>query len=572
MTVGIDLGTTNSLVAVMREHPVLIPNAFGDLLTPSAVAIDERGEVVVGRLAKEIQLTSPDRCATMFKRQMGTDWSVRLGARTMSAIELSSLVLQSLKRDAEEFLGEPVNDAVITVPAYFNEPQRQATIAAGKLAGLNVKRILNEPTAAAIAYGLHESDAERIAAVIDLGGGTFDVSLVEQFEGIVEIRASAGEIFLGGEDFTTSLVAHILKRRQLVLEHEELNAPQRVARLRRECEHAKRELTTSASAEVRIPAQDGSIASDAACETISREEFEQLTQPTLTRIDRPLRRALGDAGLTAAEIQQVILVGGASRMPGFVKRVEQLFGRPAVCELHPDEVVAMGAAVQAALVDSHSSVGDLVVTDVSPFTLGVEISREVGGRRVTGYFMPIITRNSTIPCSRVESVSTLEPNQTTITLRVYQGEDRRVEGNVLLGELAIKGIPRSAECESVDVRFTYDLNGVLEVEGTITSTGKTFTLVIARHAPTMSQKEIEAAVRSMQALKRHPRNDEANRLLLKRAERVFRDLPPYERRELDSLITTFEAILEEQNPNEIEQCRQVLEELIDRLDPEPDQL
>jgi len=572
MTVGIDLGTTNSLVALMRDRPVLIPNRFGQVLTPSAVALDEQGETVVGRLAREIQLQSPDRCATMFKRHMGSDWSMRLGKRSFTAIDLSALVLQSLKADAEQFLEEPVTEAVITVPAYFNEPQRQATIAAGRLAGLNVKRILNEPTAAAIAYGLHQSDAERIAAVIDLGGGTFDVSLVDQFEGVVEIRASSGEIFLGGEDFTSALVSHILKRRHLVLEQEELNSPRRVARLRRECELAKRELTTSTSVQVRIPASDGEITADGPTETITREEFDQLTLPVLTRIDRSLRRALGDASLSASQIQQVILVGGASRMPAFVNRVAELLQQQPLNELNPDEVVALGAAVQAALVDNNSSVGDLVVTDVSPFTLGVEISREIGGRRAGGYFLPIIGRNSTIPCSRVEQVSTVEPHQTSIDLHVYQGEDRRVEGNVLLGELRIEGIPRSPQCESVDVRFTYDLNGLLEVEATICSTGKTFSLVISRHAQTMSQKEIDAAVRSMQELKRHPRNDEVNRLTLKRAERVYRDLPLRERQQLDGLITAFEATLDEQNPIDIEQCRMALEELIERLDPDPDQL
>jgi molecular chaperone HscC len=571
MTVGIDLGTTNSLVAVMRDRPLLIPNRFGQVLTPSAVAIDQHGETVVGRLAKEIQLVSPDQCVTMFKRHMGSDWSIGLGKQSYSATDLSALVLQSLKSDAEQFLGEPVADAVITVPAYFNEPQRQATIAAGRLAGLQVKRILNEPTAAAIAYGLHQSDAERIAAVIDLGGGTFDVSLVDQFEGVVEIRASAGEIFLGGEDFTSAMVAHVLKRRNLVLEQEELHAPRRVARLRRECELAKRALTTSESVCIRIPAGDGELTDDAAVETITREEFEQLTLPVLTRIDRPLRRALGDARLAPNDIQQVIVVGGASRMPCFLSRVAHLLQQPPVCDLHPDEVVALGAAVQAALADNHSSVQDLVVTDVSPFTLGVAISREVGGRQVQGYFLPVISRNSTIPCSRVETVSTTYPHQTVINLMVYQGEDRRVEGNVLLGKLEIDDIPRSPECECVDVRFTYDLNGLLEVEATICSTGKTFSLLIARNAPTMSQKEIDAAVRSMQALKRHPRSDEVNRLALKRAERLYRDLPIRDRRDLDDLITAFEAALDGQDPHSIQQHRLALEELIARLDPDPDQ-
>ncbi|HVJ85789.1 MAG TPA: Hsp70 family protein, partial [Caulifigura sp.] len=415
-------------------------------------------------------------------------------------------------------------------------------------------------------YGLHQSSEERLAAVIDLGGGTFDVSIVEQFEGVVEIRSSAGEIFLGGEDFTSTMTAAVLKRRGLVLEHEEAAAPLMVSRLRRECESAKRILSREPTARVRIPNREGGITPEAPVEVVTREQFAEWTSAILRRVDGPLRRVLGDAKLSPQKVEQVILVGGASRMPQLVDHVTQLFGKPPICDLNPDEVVALGAAVQGGLVDRHSSVGDLVVTDVSPFTLGVEVSREIAGKRVDGYFLPIISRNTTIPCSRIETVSTLEPSQTVINLKVYQGEDRRVENNMLLGRLEVTGIPRGPQTQPVDLRFTYDLNGVLEVEAEILATRKKFTLVISRHAPSLSPEQIDDAVRNLQALKRHPRDDEPNRLALRRAERLFRDLPLGGRDILDRLLTGFESALEEQDPHQIQEWRTALEVFLDEND------
>lgn len=285
--------------------PDLIPNSLGELLTPSIVAIDQDGALLVGRAAKELQVRFPGRCASIFKRFMGSDWTTKIDGKTFSARELSSLVLRSLKSDAESKLGHSVSDAVITVPAYFNERQRTDTIEAGKLAGFNVRRIINEPTAAAIAYGLREHASERILTVVDLGGGTFDVSVVEQFEGVIEIRASAGEVFLGGEDFTTAIVSQVLQSQSLSLETEELRHPLRVSRLRHECEQAKRKLTAQSSAIIRVPNVQGEYLNDAPRVEVTRDQFNQWTERVLQQIEGPLRRALGDAGLNRTQIDEV---------------------------------------------------------------------------------------------------------------------------------------------------------------------------------------------------------------------------------------------------------------------------
>jgi molecular chaperone HscC len=433
--VGIDLGTTNSAVASMTENgPRLIPNALGEVLTPSVVGVDEDSRLLVGRAAKELQVIRPECCASLFKRRMGSDWHAQLGKHKFSAEELSSLVLRSLKEDAAGFLNEPVDRAVITVPAYFNDQQRKATIAAGQIAGLTVERIFNEPTAAALAYGFHESRDEKILLIFDLGGGTFDVSVVELFEGTLEVRASSGESFLGGEDFTRTMAARLLEQHGHPFERAELQAPLMVARMVQQCERAKCSLSRQDSFSLRIPDHKGEYHDSSPEATITRQQFEAFTQHILNRVDLPVRRVLGDANLSREDIDEVILVGGATRMPAVIERVTQLLGKSPHRRLNPDHVVALGAAVQAGLIARAQSVEDLVVTDVAPFTLGIEITKEFGHERREGYFLPIIQRNSTIPISRVERVETIYPNQTVLRVKVYQGESRRVEDNLFLGE------------------------------------------------------------------------------------------------------------------------------------------
>lgn len=571
MIIGIDLGTTNSVAAHLTDDgPRLIPNALGEVLTPSVVGIDDEGRLLVGRAAKELQVTQPQRCASLFKRQMGSDWSVTLAGRKFTPEQLSSLVLRSLKEDAQAHLGQPVERAVITVPAYFNEHQRKATLNAGSIAGLKVERIFNEPTAAAVAYGLHEAKQEKLVVVLDLGGGTFDVSVVELFEGVLEVRASAGETWLGGEDFTRSLAARVLTLNGFPFERAELEHPRLVSRMIQQCEAAKCKLTRQDSTSVRLPDHEGSYTETSREITVARGDFEKWTQHILARIELPVRRALGDANLKPADVNEVLLVGGATRMPMFIQRVTEMFRQAPRCRINPDEVVAMGAAVQAGLIARQQGLEDMVVTDVAPFTLGVETSRELGHELRTGYFLPIVNRNTTIPVSRVERVCTVRPNQTTVSVRIFQGESRRVADNLLLGEFEVHNIPRGPAGQSVDIRFTYDLNGVLEVEATVVETKERFSHLITRYVRGLSQAQIAQAVDEMQKLKTHPREETANRYLIRRAERVYQELPLFERERLEMLLGGFEEALELGEAEAIERNRAAVLEFLDRHDPAVD--
>ena len=567
MIIGIDLGTTNSLAACMTpDGPRLIPNALGEVLTPSIVGIDPDGCLLVGQSAKELQVTQPDRCASSFKRHMGTDWAKKIADKTWTPEQLSAFVLQALKEDAEAHLAQPVTRAVITVPAYFNELQRRATISAGKMAGFQVERIINEPTAAAIAYGFHEANAERILVIFDLGGGTFDVSVVETFHGVVEVRASSGDTFLGGQDFTSAMVARLLAASGRVLEVAELESPRLVARLMQQCELAKCRLSSSPEATLRIPDQNGEFSAESDGTVVTREHLRAWTDHTLNRIDLPLRRALSDAGLKPADVDEVLLVGGATRMLAVGERLAARFGKEPQQRFNPDEVVALGAAVQAALIARDQAVDDFVVTDIAPFTLGTDIAKELGGTRRPGYFAPIIHRNTPIPTSRVEHFGTTRPNQTAVDIGVYQGEHRRVEKNVLLGRVMLEGIPEGPPGQGIAIRFTYDLNGVLEVEATILETGKKVTHVFTQHAHGMTEDEIAQAVEAMQELKLHPREATRNRFLLRRAERVYVELPLKEQSQLSRLLDGFEEAVEFNDAELIEKYAEELEYFLDRFD------
>jgi molecular chaperone HscC len=565
--VGIDLGTTNSAVAYLAEDgPRLIPNALGETLTPSVVGIDPDGKLLVGREAKELQVVHPERCADLFKRQMGSDWTVQLGGKKFGPEELSGLVLRSLKADSDAFFKEPVTRAVVTVPAYFNDQQRKATLNAGRIAGLQVERIFNEPTAAALAYGFHESHEDKVLLIFDLGGGTFDVSLVEIFEGTLEVRASAGESFLGGEDFTRTIAARVLETQGYSYERTELEAPLLVSRVIRECELAKCRLSRLDSATVRIPDKKGDFHDDSPQVSVTRSQMETWTRHILARVELPIRRVLGDARLKREDVNQVLLVGGATRMPAVIDRVTELLGKAPQRRLNPDEVVALGAAVQAGLIAREEGVSDLVVTDVAPFTLGVEISKELGNERRGGYFLPIIQRNTTIPVSRVNRLQTVAPNQTSISLKVYQGEGRRVENNLLLAEFEVTGITPGPAGQEVDVRFTYDLNGVLEVEATVVATKKKINHVITRHSRGLSAEQVRKALLDMEKLKTHPREEAVNRLLIRRAERAYGELSVAAREMLSQLLDGLEGALNLQEPEAIKRHRAALEEFLDRYD------
>lgn len=513
-------------------------------MTPSVVGVVEDGQIVVGEPAKQMRINAPDRCAWMFKRWMGTDKATKLGDQEFSPTELSSLILKSLKTDAENFIGTTVEQAVITVPAYFNDHQRNATKLAGELAGLKVRRIINEPTAAALVYGFHEKEAEKDLIVIDLGGGTFDVTVMEVFEGTLEIVSTAGETQLGGEDFTARLVSWALKQQGLQFESTEMKYPMLVSRLTEQCELAKRSLVSNETAEVRIPDEKGEFSDQSPTLTLGRGTLNEIVHPLIERLRKPIVRSLRDANKKVEDFSDVILVGGATRSLEVQDSVRSLFKSEPHSKVNPDEVVALGASIQAALIADDAAVEDMVMTDICPFTLGVEVVKEFGSRMMDGYFCPIIHRNTTIPVSKEEILSTLQPNQRNIKINVFQGEARKIKDNLFLGSLVVDGIPPGPAGQIVHVRFTYDLNGILEVEAYVPETGKKFNAVLTKHASSLSQKEVDAAVRKMQQLKFYPRDDLKQKNLVLFAERVVGEISPYQRDELEAALDQFERALD----------------------------
>jgi molecular chaperone HscC len=562
--VGIDLGTTYSLVGVFRDGaPRLLPNVLGSRLTPSVVGIDDDGQVLVGRAAKERLITHPQLTVAAFKRFMGTSQVTQLGSRGFRPEELSSLVLRSLKEDAEAALGERVDEAVISVPAYFADAQRRATRAAGELAGLKVERLINEPTAAAVAYGLHEARNETTFLVFDLGGGTFDVSVVEIYDGVLEVRASAGDSFLGGEDFTAALAAAFLEHAAVT--EADLEPGQR-GRLWKQAELAKQRLTTEDEAEIRLDLRGlGEIAW-----TTSRSELERRTRDLVERMRRPVERAVHDARLRVSDLDGVVLVGGATRMPVVRALAARLFGRFPLASVQPDETVALGAALQAGLKARDAALSEVVLTDTSPHSLGVAVAvpnewGEVGHLE----FSPILERNTVIPASREQSYQPTHDAQQEVQIDVYQGESRRLEGNVKLGSLSLPLPPGKAREREVLVRFTYDINGLLEIDTRVAGTEVRRSLVIEGNPGSLSPEEMKARLRALQALKVHPREQMENRTLLARGDRLFAESLGEKRMLVAAAVARFEAVLARQDPREIERARQELARQLDELEQGP---
>jgi molecular chaperone HscC len=565
--IGIDLGTTFSLAAALQGgKPVVLPNAVGELLTPSAVSLTDDGTVLVGAAARARATTHPTRTALAFKRDMGTDKKWELGGRSFTPQELSALVLTSLKRDAEAALGHSVDEAVVTVPAYFGDAQRQATRDAGQIAGLKVERIINEPTAAALAYGLHQRHRELRAVVLDLGGGTFDVTVLEILEGVVEIQSSSGDTRLGGEDFDQALaelLAAQLEKTQKVNAHED---PRAWARLKEACEQAKKKLSDGVEARValyELPLAGRAVHLEA---TLTRTQAEVAWAPLLEKMKLPIQRALRDASLAVEKIDEVLLVGGSTRMPCVAKLAAQLFERLPLRTLPPDQAVAMGAAVQAGLKAGDAALGDMIVTDVAPFSLGVSSAKKLGKQIVSGLFTPILERGTVIPASREDIFSTIEDNQTLITFGVYQGEHSLVRDNKKLGEYTIKDLaPLPAGDHSVMVRFTYDMNGILEVDMTPLKTGKTETLVIEGSPGRLTAAQIAEARAAMARLKFHPRDALPNATLLARADALYVELTGDSRDLLGDAMAGFRLALESQSDGTISTARDRLALVVNQL-------
>ena len=556
MIVGIDLGTTNSLIGIYGERGIeLIPNALGDLLTPSAVSLDAGGKILVGRAARDRAVSHPERTAVGFKRFMGSNRDVDLRDRVFRPEELSALVLRSLLGDVEAATGERVTEAVISVPAYFGDAQRKATRTAGELAGIRVERLVNEPTAAALAYGLESRLDGSTFIVLDLGGGTFDVSILEVFDGVMKVHASAGDNRLGGDDFVQALVERCtadLGLDKVAAQPGEM--AQRVAAM----ERLKVQLSSSDVAKASFQA-GGQLREW----TLSEAGFSQIADPLLQRIRRPIERAIRDARIPVADLSEVVLVGGASRMPSIARMVARMFGRLPLRHVNPDEAIARGACVAAAMKARHQALEEVVLTDVCPYTLGVGIAVEDGrGGHTPGHFSPIIERNQTVPVSRSQSYAPISAGQRRLELEVFQGESPLVANNVRLGAIEVP-LPRawSAGEGEVEVRFTYDVNGVLQVEAKVLKTGVTSELVLAGSSG-LSDAEVRERLKALDALKVHPRKAQPNLAAIARAERLYEESLGDNRSFLQSWLARFRAELERQDLAAIEALRIEFEEVM----------
>lgn len=558
--IGIDLGTTNSLVAYWdKDQAVIIPNVLGEHLTPSIVSVDENGSILVGRIAQERLITHPHLTASTFKRFMGTEKKYTLGQHTFTPEELSSFVLKSLKADAEAHLGVEITEAVISVPAYFNDSQRKATKRAAEIAGLKVERLISEPTAAAIAYGLHQEKPETKFLVFDLGGGTFDVSVLELFEGIMDVKSIAGDNFLGGEDFTEILIAHFLDKHKLELASLDTKTQ---SALYKQAETCKLALGQETSATMSLTIQDQSYEL-----RLDRTEYEKLAHPLLLRLRKPIERALRDASLSPSDLDAVILIGGATRLPLIKHVIGRMFGRMPYTNINPDETVALGAAIQTALKQRNQDLEEIILTDVCPYTLGTSVVQELGnGQLSSGHFFPIIERNTPIPVSRVERLYTVYDNQKRLTVAVYQGESRLVEHNIKLGELQIKIPPAPAGEQSIDVRYTYDINGILEVEVVSVSTGEKKRVVIEQNEGSMTKEQIEARLRELEDIKIHPRDRTENRLLIAKGERLYEEALGDRREAIAIAIQQFEKALLTQNDKEIKKATELFKERLEQME------
>ena len=529
--IGIDLGTTNSLCSIFREGKVeLIPNAFGEFLTPSVVSIGEDGEVFVGKIAKEMLITKPSCTFAEFKRNMGTDYCYTVGDKSYRAEELSAFLLRRLKEDAEHYLGEEVTEAIISVPAYFNDDKRCATKNAGHLAGLKVERLVNEPSAVALKHHL-ESEKMETFIVFDLGGGTLDVSLVDAFDNMVEIRAVAGDNYLGGKDFNEMIAEDFYRKEGLdrnAFSHEEQGI------ILKEAELLKRELSEQNEVERIFLLQEKEYRMH-----LSNQELIHICRDLFKRMSVPLKKVINDSEIDLEEIDRIILVGGSSKMPVVRQYLKSLTQIDVIADKRPDESIAIGVGMAAAIKERTGEIKDYILADICPFSIGVEI--------YDGTFSTIIERNDTLPCRKIRDYVTARDNQTEMEFRIYQGENMRAEENLFLGTLKISGLPPApAKVVGARVTFLYDINGILDVQ--IDSSAQSVHKVFMNKKMGLSEEELQKHLEELQNMSIHPLGKEKDRLLIERAERLYMESNLRVREQIALLIRHFKDTLTYEKP------------------------
>lgn len=510
--IGIDLGTTNSLAAVWQDDKsVLIPNAFGEYLTPSVVSMDEKGTVYVGKSAKERLATHPNETASVFKRYMGTSKKYQLGKQTFLPEELSALVLKKLKEDAERFLGEEVEEAIISVPAYFNDMARNATKRAGLIAGWKVERIINEPSAAALACQNAKKMEEATMMVFDFGGGTLDVSLVDCFDNVIEIMAISGDNRLGGQDFDDMIAEYFIKAQGL--DAAELS-PETMGVIRMCAEQLKRALTENQTAQMTVNCPQINAAME-----ISRKDVVNFCARIFERIGKPIRQVLADGHISVEEISDVVLVGGSCKMPLVQQYLAHVLKRSDIETIDPDHVIALGCGVCAGIKERNVQIKDMLLTDICPFSLGIAVDNPGDPGELKMSF--IIERNSPLPFSRQQTYFPHENFQTKVGLQIYQGESLYVSDNLKLGKLEIEVPPRMSVQMPILVRFTYDINGILEVDVDIPATGEHKQMVIVNKELSMTEAQIQAKLREFEQIKMNPAKDEKNQYIMEWGSRLY---------------------------------------------------